>query len=121
MTDTSLASEADSSAVDFEPHVETFLEGLSVAGYSMWTLRKKRWIATAFALWLRREQVALVDLNESCVAAFGAAYPDHQKPASRSSEPCCDLSSATYAPRPECCLFPCRLTDRSAEHSSGAT
>jgi site-specific recombinase XerD len=79
MAETSLAWEADSPAVEFGTHVESFLEGLRAAGYADRTLRKKRCIAGAFARWIRREQVAFVDLNESHVVAFVGRSPRPSK------------------------------------------
>jgi site-specific recombinase XerD len=75
MTETPLALQDDSAPVEVETHVESFLEYLRAAGYAERTLRKKRCTAEAFDRWITHEQVALVDLNESHVAAFVERSP----------------------------------------------
>ena len=51
-------------------HIEAFLEQLRAARYTEETLRKKRWILTAFARWMKSKNIAISHLDESAIAAF---------------------------------------------------
>ena len=51
-------------------HIEAFLEHLRTARYAEETLRKKRWVLTAFARWMNSKKIAVASLDESTVAAF---------------------------------------------------
>jgi integrase/recombinase XerD len=51
-------------------HIEAFLERLRIARFSEVTLGKKRWVLSAFARWMKNQNVAMVDLDESAVASF---------------------------------------------------
>lgn len=51
-------------------HIEAFLEQLRIARYSEKTLRKKRWVLTAFARWMKDQNIILAHLDESAIAAF---------------------------------------------------
>ena len=53
-----------------ERHIEAFLEHLRTTGYAEETLRKKRWILTTFARWIKSKNIALAHLDESAIAAF---------------------------------------------------
>jgi site-specific recombinase XerD len=76
MAETSRALGGHPPAVEIGTDIESFLERLRAAGYAQRTLLRKQGIAWAFATWVSREQVALFDLNESHVAAFGARPPE---------------------------------------------
>lgn len=52
--------------------IESFLEHLRHAGYAEETLRKKLWVLSAFARWMKSKNVALVHLDESVVSVFMA-------------------------------------------------
>lgn len=51
-------------------HIEAFLEQLRSARYAEETLRKKRWVLTAFARWTKSQSIGLTDLDETTIAAF---------------------------------------------------
>ena len=51
-------------------HIEAFLKQLRTARYADETLRKKRWVLTAFARWTKRQNIALTHLDEATIAAF---------------------------------------------------
>ena len=53
-----------------DTHIESFLTRLRAAGYAERTLRKKRWIAGAFARWITREHMAVADLHDRHLMAF---------------------------------------------------
>src|SRR5437867_4396418 len=63
----------------FDTDIEPFLRHLRAAGYAERTLRKKRSVATSFARWTRRNQVAVEDLNEYHLTAFAERLPQRQK------------------------------------------
>jgi integrase/recombinase XerD len=63
----------------FDTQVESFLMHLRAAGYAERTLRNKRSIASAFARWTRRKQVAVEDIDESHLSTFVARYPRKRK------------------------------------------
>lgn len=77
--DTFLASEDGPPLGLLDTHVESFLTHLRGAGYAERTLRKKRTIASFFARWTRRKQVAVADLNESLLSAFVERSPRRRK------------------------------------------
>jgi integrase/recombinase XerD len=62
-----------------DDHIEPFLKHLRAAGYAERTLRKKRTVAKAFALWARRKQIAGNDLNDGHIAAFASRSPRNRK------------------------------------------
>jgi site-specific recombinase XerD len=51
-------------------HIEALLEQLRTAQYSEVTLRKKRWVLTAFSRWMMDQNINLAQLDESAIAAF---------------------------------------------------
>lgn len=51
-------------------HIEAFLEQLRTARYAEETLRKKQWILTSFARWMKSKNIAVVRLDESAITAF---------------------------------------------------
>lgn len=51
-------------------HIEAFLAQLRTARYAEVTLRKKRWVLTAFARWMKSENIALAHFDESTIATF---------------------------------------------------
>lgn len=51
-------------------HIEAFLEHLRSARYAARTLTKKRWILTAFARWMKKQEIALMHVDESVIAEF---------------------------------------------------
>lgn len=51
-------------------HIEAYLEQLRTARYAEETLRKKRWVLTAFARWANRQNIALTHLDEATIAEF---------------------------------------------------
>lgn len=51
-------------------HIEAFLEQLRAARYAERTLSKKRWVLTAFARWMKSQNIALAHFDESTIAAF---------------------------------------------------
>ena len=51
-------------------HIEAFLNQLRTARYAEYTLCKKRWVLTAFARWMKNQDIALSHLDESTIAAF---------------------------------------------------
>ena len=51
-------------------HIEAFFKRLRTARYAEQTLRKKRWVLTAFARWMKSQNIALAHLDESTIAAF---------------------------------------------------
>lgn len=53
-----------------DAHVESYLSGLRAAGYAEKTLRDKWRAIAAFAEWMSRKQVSIVDADETHVAAF---------------------------------------------------
>lgn len=57
-------------------HIEAFLEHLRTARYAEETLRKKRWVLTAFAQWMKHHNVTLTQLDEATIAAFVKRLPD---------------------------------------------
>ncbi len=58
-----------SEALQFH-HIEAFLEQLRTARYSEETLRKKRWVLTTFARWMKDQNITLAHLDESVIATF---------------------------------------------------
>ena len=62
-----------------DTHVELFLDRLRAAGYAERTLSKKRTITESFVRWIKREGVAVTDLNESHLAAFVRRSPERHK------------------------------------------
>lgn len=52
--------------------IKSFLEHLRRAGYAEETLRKKLWVLSAFARWMKSKNVALIHLDESVVNVFVA-------------------------------------------------
>ena len=51
-------------------HIDAFLEQLRTARYAEETLRKKRWVLTAFARWTNSQNIALTHFDEATIAAF---------------------------------------------------
>ena len=51
-------------------HIEALLEQLRTARYAEATLRKKRWVLTAFARWAKSQNIALSHLDETTITAF---------------------------------------------------
>ena len=51
-------------------YIEALLEQLRTARYAEATLRKKRWVLTAFARWTKSQNIALTHLDEATIAAF---------------------------------------------------
>ena len=51
-------------------HIEAFLKQLRTARYAEETLRKKRWVLTAFARWAKSQNIALTHFDEATIAAF---------------------------------------------------
>jgi site-specific recombinase XerD len=62
-----------------DDRIGPFLQQLRDAGYAERTLRKKRTVTRAFARWVKRKRIAIVDLNDDHVAAFVARWPRRRK------------------------------------------
>jgi integrase/recombinase XerD len=60
-------------------HVVSFVDCLRAAGYAESSVVKRQSVAKAFVRWMRDEQVALADLDESHVAAFFTRTPERTK------------------------------------------
>jgi len=58
-----------------DDQIKPFLQHLRDAGYAERTLRKKRTVARAFAQWVNRKGIALIDLNDGHVDAFVQRLP----------------------------------------------
>jgi len=69
-TDTRPAITQAQTACMFDIHVECYLNYLRSVEYSQSTLRKKRWVITAFAQWLRFEKLATDVVDERDIDAF---------------------------------------------------
>ena len=76
---TTLTSEEGTSERLLDDRIGPFLQQLRDAGYAERTLRKKRTVTRAFALWVKRKRIAIVDLNDDHVAAFVARWPRRRK------------------------------------------
>jgi site-specific recombinase XerD len=76
---TTLTSEEGTSERLLDDRIGPFLQQLRDAGYAERTLRKKRTVTRAFALWVKRKRIAITDLNDNHVAAFVARWPRRQK------------------------------------------
>ncbi|MFT5433675.1 MAG: integrase/recombinase XerD [Myxococcota bacterium] len=61
------------------PHLESFVNGLRVAGYASRTVRSKRCAAARFLKWLQEEQISVFDADKSHVAAFIERGPRRSK------------------------------------------
>src|SRR2546422_10828964 len=72
---TRFASEDD----PFSEHVEPFVSSLRAVGYAERTLEKKRRVVTAFAQWMRREQVSIIEADETHVTTFLQRAPQRFK------------------------------------------
>src|SRR5215472_14244779 len=72
---TTLTSEEGTSERLLDDRIGPFLQQLRDAGYAERTLRKKRTVTRAFARWVKRKRIAIVDLNDDHVAAFVARWP----------------------------------------------
>jgi site-specific recombinase XerD len=53
-----------------EADIDAFAKSLSTVGYTPVTVRQKRQIASAFALWTRKKAIAVADLQESHAKKF---------------------------------------------------
>ena len=62
-----------------DDRIEPFLKQLRDAGYAERTLRKKRTVTRAFARWVKRKRIAMVDLNVGHVSTFVARLPRRRK------------------------------------------
>lgn len=51
-------------------HIEAFLDRLRITRYSEVTLRKKRWVLSAFSRWMKSKNVAVAHVDESAIASF---------------------------------------------------
>ena len=76
---TTLTSEEGTSERLLDDRIGPFLQQLRDAGYAERTLRKKRTVTRAFARWVKRKRIAIVDLNDDHVAAFVARWPRRRK------------------------------------------
>ena len=76
---TTLTSEEGTSERLLDDRIGPFLQQLRDVGYAERTLRKKRMVTRAFARWVKRKRIAIVDLNDDHVAAFVARWPRRRK------------------------------------------
>jgi len=74
-----LTSEDETPEHLLEDRIEPFLKQLRDAGYAERTLRKKRTVTKAFARWVKKKRIAMVDLNDGHVAAFVERAPRWRK------------------------------------------
>jgi hypothetical protein len=56
-------------------HVESFLNGLSAAGYAPPAVASRRWIISAFIRWIDVKRLRVENLNEADLLAFFERRP----------------------------------------------